>query len=387
MTDQRSVRVTFKGGLVGRLFKVNGSDRWYLSYWHAGQEYRETTGTADFDTAKAKLKAKLEEMAAVRRGAEAFVSPKAKRVTVGELLDALQDDYELRNVKGLAQAKAHMAAVREAFGGWRAMEITPEAVDRQIERWRAEDIADATINRRTQLLGQAFRFGQSRGRIAQVPTFRHLAENNARQGFFAPGTFDAIVAALPEHLRDVARFGYATGWRRGEILPLTAANVDMRLGELRIGDSKNGDGRVIPLRNEDGSLNAVGQIIERRMNGRRVVHKDGREEIVPLLFHRKGRPIVDFRKRWKAACKAANAPGALFHDLRRTFAHDAAEAGNDYRTIMEWTGHRTTATFMRYRISSLAGMRRAASRVASFRGAQPVSAVVVPLAQAAERRS
>src|SRR5262249_51277789 len=60
MTDKRSVRVTFKGGLVGRVFKVNGSDRWYLSYWHAGQEYRETTGTADFYAAKAKLKTKLE---------------------------------------------------------------------------------------------------------------------------------------------------------------------------------------------------------------------------------------------------------------------------------------------------------------------------------------
>jgi hypothetical protein len=27
---------------------------------------------------------------------------------------------------------------------------------------------------------------------------------------------------------------------------------------------------------------------------------------------------------------------------------------------MEWTGHRTTSTFLRYRISSLAAMRRAA---------------------------
>jgi len=189
--DKRSVRVTFKGGLAGRLFKVNGSDRWYLSYWHAGHEYRETTGTGDFDTAKAQLKKKLEEMASVRRGAEPFVAPQTKRVTVAELLDALETDLELRGVKALAHARAHMRAVRNAFGLWRAAELTSEAVDRQTERWREAVVADATINRRVQLLGQAFRFGHQRRRVATVPTFRRLPETNARQGFFARVSFEA----------------------------------------------------------------------------------------------------------------------------------------------------------------------------------------------------
>jgi integrase len=60
----------------------------------------------------------------------------------------------------------------------------------------------------------------------------------------------------------------------------------------------------------------------------------------------------------------------LFHDLRRTFCHDAAEAGADYKTIMDWTGHKTTSTFLRYRIVSLDGMKRAANRVADYRQAQ-----------------
>jgi integrase len=179
----------------------------------------------------------------------------------------------------------------------------------------------------------------------------------------------------------VARFAYHTGWRRGEILGLTAANVDMTLGELRIGDSKNGEGRVIPLRNEDGQLNAVGEIVERRMAARVLG-----DRIVPWLFHRHGRPIADSRKAWAAACTAAGVPGALFHDLRRTFCHDAAEAGNDYKTIMDWTGHKTTSTFLRYRIVNLAAMKRAAQRVTTFREAQGPTPTVVPLAHAAEAR-
>jgi integrase len=216
-------------------------------------------------------------------------------------------------------------------------------------------------------------------------------------------TFEALVAALPAYLQDFTRFAYQTGWRRGEIESLTAANVDMKLGELRIGDSKNGDGRVIPLRDEDGRLNAVGEIVERRMAARQIKEKDGSVRVVDLLFHRRGHPVGDFRKVWRAACVKAGCARQkidlngrpmvdrkgrpimvatnLFHDLRRTFAHDAAESGLDYKTIMEWTGHRTTSTFLRYRITSLAGMRRAAARVATFRDAQASTpATVVPIA-------
>lgn len=75
------------------------------------------------------------------------------------------------------------------------------------------------------------------------------------------------------------------------MLGLTAANVEVRLGELRIGDSKNGDGRLVPLHNEDCTPNAVGEIVERRMDARVVG-----DRVVSLLFHRRGRPIVDFRR-------------------------------------------------------------------------------------------
>src|SRR5262249_1719519 len=159
--------------------------------------------------------------------------------------------------------------------------VTPEVVDRCITRWQSQTVADATINRRTQLLGQALRHA----RIGTVPKFTRLAENNARQGIVVREAFETIVAALPEHLRDLVRFGYATGWRRGEILSLTPADVNLRRGVLTIGDSKNGDGRVIPLRNEDGTLTTVGEIIERRMTARVV-----KNTVVPYLWHKRGRP-------------------------------------------------------------------------------------------------
>ncbi len=54
------------------------------------------------------------------------------------------------------------------------------------------------------------------------------------------------------------------------------------------------------------------------------------------VLHRKGQPV---------------AVGAvLFHDLRRSFAKDAVDAGNDYKTVMDLGGWKTVATFHRYKI-------------------------------------
>jgi hypothetical protein len=38
----------------------------------------------------------------------------------------------------------------------------------------------ATVNRETQLLGQAFRLGQERRLVQRIPHIRHLPERNAR---------------------------------------------------------------------------------------------------------------------------------------------------------------------------------------------------------------
>ena len=47
-----------------------------------------------------------------------------------------------------------------------------------------------------------------------------MSENNARQGFFEHSDLESVVAELPEPINDIARFGYLSGWRRGEIVPL-----------------------------------------------------------------------------------------------------------------------------------------------------------------------
>jgi integrase len=57
-----------------------------------------------------------------------------------------------------------------------------------------------------------------------------LTENNTQQGFFERPDLEAVVAALPDDLRDFTRFAYLTGWRKGEIISLKWTDVDRDAG-------------------------------------------------------------------------------------------------------------------------------------------------------------
>ena len=95
----------------------------------------------------------------------------------------------------------------------------------------------------------------------------------------------------PEDLRDLARFGYLTGWRVGEIVTLAWSDVD-RAGQritLRSEHSKDGQPRVIPF------VVTLVEIIERRWRGGRgSVSRDARDwpqdsERISAISDRRGR--------------------------------------------------------------------------------------------------
>ncbi len=62
------------------------------------------------------------------------------------------------------------------------------------------------------------------------------------------------------YLKDVARFGYFTGWRLNEVLSLEWQDIDREHGEIRLRPerSKNGHGRIVPL------VGDLADLIERR---------------------------------------------------------------------------------------------------------------------------
>lgn len=294
----------------GRVYQRSGSPFWYVAYYAHGKEQREAachvrTGAKLEATEKNRheaerfLKHRLAEIAAERHGGHPFVGPQQKRVTVNEVLDALENEYKLRD-KWSTKTASVVKPLRDRFGAWHAVDVSTEAIGKYIETLREEGYSNATVNRRTQLLGQAFKVAIRNKRLSQQPFIPRLSEvGNARQGFFETADFEAVIANLPEYLRDFCRFGFLTGWRKGSIDSLRWADVGEDVIYLRAENSKTRKPETMPL---EGELRAL---IERRRAAAVIRAENAEPRFAEYVFHHDGERIVDFRKAWATACVAA----------------------------------------------------------------------------------
>lgn len=319
--------------------------------------------------------------------------PKIQRHTVGELLDALQSDYELRGKASRANLSL-IRVVRGVFGPKMADKLTSDDVTVYIQRRRKEGAADSTIDNALQLLTSAFRLAK-----LTPPDCPHLTKDNARTGFFSRDELDRVCARLPEDLRDFCLFGFLTGWRKTAIATLEWSDVRDGNVYLRGMHGKNGKPYFVPV---VGELTAV---IERRKVSRKVTASP--LVLSARVFHRDGKPVNEFRKSWDSACIAASLGimvclkcgsegterrcpkckklrkyrGRIFHDLRRSAARNLICSGVTRNVAMRITGHLTESMFERYNITSEEDLRDAMRNVGKYREAQQQTVVAMGAAR------
>ncbi len=375
MSDEREVVEKRPRGM-GRTFQRG--DRWWISYYAPKEgrsvEHREPAGKTEKDAAKL-LKKRLDEIAAHKLGLRVFQGPRQERIIVGELLDSLQLDYEMRGRKSLPQLKSHLKRIREYFGEDRALAVSSDKVTRYILERQKEGSAPATINREVECLQSAFSLAMKANppKLHFVPRFPSLTENNARQGFFERAEFNAVMAKLEDQdVNDFCEWFFYTGMRPGETKALSWADFSKDTWSIRLQgkDAKTGKPRSIALA---GPLRAI---IERRIQARRLD--------CPFIFHRKGSRLGEFRKTWKAACEAANLPGKLVYDFRRTAVRNMSKAGVPRTVAMKISGHKTEAVFERYNISDEEDIREAVTKTAAYVETLPTELNVVPFNPATE---
>jgi integrase len=316
---------------------------WWIEYYQGGVQRRESSESEKYSDAEALLKRRQGEMA---MGTAPLVG--SRKTKVADLLDILLADYEL-NQKSLEWAKYVDAHLRPVFGALRAAPVGTAAVTRYVSQRRSEGAANATINRELSLLRRAFHLGVDAQPplVMVVPKIQKLAENNIRKGFFDHADFVKLRAELPEHLRPVITFAYSTGCRKGEILSLLWNQVDLvaRVVRLEPGETKNDEGRTIPL---------IGEMFEML-----VLQKERRNQKYPdctYVFARYGKKILNFYEAWSEASVRAgliNHNGKakkLFHDLRRTGVRNLIRAGVPERVAMMISGHKSRSVLDRYNI-------------------------------------
>jgi integrase len=344
--------------------------RWWIAYYAPkdgrSQEHRELGGMTEKEARK-KLKQRLNEVAIHQTGLRPFLGPSQERITVEELLQSLQKDYEIHGRKSLPTLRSHLRHVRHFFAMDRALAVTPTTLRKYITSRMEAKAAPATINRELEGLQRAFSLAVESGLLATAPKFPCLREDNARQGFLEKADFTAIMAHMNDvDVHDFCEWFYWTGMRPGEIQSLTWAAFDKETWTIRLHakGAKTGCGRAIGL---EGELRAI---INRRVAARRLD--------CPLIFHRQGGPVGDFRKRWKTACKRSGV-SYLLYDLRRTAVRNMVRAGVDPAVAMKISGHRTRSVFDRYNIISEDDIRAAMTKTTEYVSALPSTRTIAPL--------
>ncbi|WP_431311887.1 tyrosine-type recombinase/integrase [Sphingomonas lacusdianchii] len=125
-----------------------------------------------------------------------------------------------------------------------------------------------------------------------------------------------------------------TGRRLNEVLGLKWAWVDLDAKVLRLPDTKNG---ALLVSLGDAAVSVLGEL-----------KASGRDDNYVIAGQRKGAPLVNLQKPWRALRALAGLHDVRIHDLRHTFASIGAGMGMSLHMLGRLLGHTQAATTSRY---------------------------------------
>jgi len=304
---------------------------WWIDYRINGRRRREKIGPSKAFAETVLGKRRLE----IAEGKFLGFEPE-KKYTFSEAADRYLK-YSETNKKSYDRDRCMFTKhLLPLFGKRQLEDITSWDIE-QYKARRKKQVAPATVNRELSNLkatyNKAILWKMTKDNpVRGVKFFR---ENNRRLRFLMPDEIRILLDSCALHLKPMVIMALNTGMRRGEIFKLTWKDVDFNQNQITIGDSKNGEGRTVPM-NDLLVKTLCRQKEERRPKN-------------PYVFLRpSGKPFNCIQAAFKSACKKAGITDFRFHDLRHTFASHLVMNGVDLATVKELLGHRTLIMTLRY---------------------------------------
>ncbi len=229
--------------------------------------------------------------------------------TLGDLIDAYLQDYQVRQFRSHSTARGRVAHLTAFFGrDTRADALTTSQIRQYQRARRAAGAATGTINRETSALHRMGTLAVHWGWLDTVPGFPdRLRENPPRQGFFEHPEYLAVRAHLPAPWQDILDLAYYSGWRKQEILGLTWEEIDMAGGVIRLSParSKTLVGRILPI------SYPIAEALVRRRTHRPSVRRRSRPGHTTRAGLASDRGTRGNRAARRCVCAAVSVAGAL----------------------------------------------------------------------------
>lgn len=266
-------------------------------------------------------------------------------------------------------AQTYLTQIKRLFGDWYGKPlaaITPEDVDRWQTGRIAAGIAPATVQRElnylASVLTRAVKLKKlatnparavERAKVDRTPKVRYLDPAEEKRLRAALSERDAEMRAAREsankwrksrkedplpslphygdHLTPAVLLSMNTGMRRGELLALKWASVDMKGKQITVEGStaKSQQTRHVPLNDE--ALDVLKKWKAQAPDSDRVI------------------PIsTGFKTAWSHLLERAKITKFRWHDLRHHFASRLVQAGVPLNTVRELLGHGSMAMTLRY---------------------------------------
>ncbi len=249
---------------------------------------------------------------------------------VGDIaLQDLTDDHVHAALEALADENARYFAGRDELG-------------RPVHNRKRKRLAPATINRYAASLAAVLTWAikkriAPKGYTHPCRSVERRRENNEKTRFLRDDERDRLLAACKAstwpRLYVLVLMGLTTGARKGELLGLRWADVDLARGQAAVARTKNGDPRVLPL------VPAVVAELQRFVGApAALVFGSPRDPARPFTFE----------PRFKDALQVAKVRDFRFHDLRHSCASMLARSGATLLEIGDVLGHRQMQMTKRY---------------------------------------
>ncbi len=253
-------------------------------------------------------------------------------------------------------------------------------------------LAPASINRTIELLRHMLNWAVGREYLDKSP-FRRGTENlirpeledNVRRRRISEHEETRLLAAAPPFLRTMVITALDTGMRRGEMLALRWADIDLDRGLIVLhgATTKSGRTRRVPIGTT--RLQAVLKWLRLDAGGGQ------KPDQVAVFSNEAGEPIRNFKKTWVATVLRANdirshwrkpaykdltadcqvrfrEINLHWHDLRHEYASRLVERGVPLAQVRDLLGHASILTTERYDNQTLEKLQAAARRLDTGQG-------------------